>query len=177
MNRTVASLLLLAAALFASVAQARTSDRDKPLNTESDSSDCRMVDNAPCTLSGNVHITQGTLNIRSARADFTISDGEIRVAKLSGTPVRMSQEMDDGGRMNAAASRIDYDLRADTITLTGDASIQQPGRGSIAGERIVYNTRTGQVQGGGGEGSRVKLRFEPRNRTTAPAAKPADGQN
>lgn len=171
MTRTAASLLLLAAAMVASDASARTSDRNQTLNTESDTSDCRMVDNAPCTLAGNVHITQGTLDINSARADFTIADGEIRVAKLTGSPVRMSQEMDDGGRMNAAASRIDYDLRSDTITLTGNASIQQPGQGSIAGERIVYNMRTGQIQGGG-QGGRVRLQFEPRNK---PAAAPADG--
>ena len=173
MTRTAASLLLLAAAMVASVASAKTSDRNQTLSTESDTSDCRMVDNAPCILAGNVHITQGTLDIRSARADFTISDGEIRVARLTGSPVRMSQELDDGGRMNATASRIDYDLGQDTITLTGNAAIQQPGQGSISGERIVYNTRTGQIQGGG-EGGRVRLQFEPRNKAATP---PAGGQD
>ncbi|MCR6662768.1 MAG: lipopolysaccharide transport periplasmic protein LptA [Luteimonas sp.] len=172
MNRTAASAMLLAAAaILAGDASAKSTDRNQTLNAESDTSDCRMVDNAPCILSGNVKITQGTLDIQAARADFTIRDGDIRVAKLTGSPVRMSQEMDNGGRMNATASRIDYDLAQDTIVLLGNASIQQPGHGSIAGERIVYNTRTGQMQGGG-EGSRVRLQFEPRNR---PAAQSSGG--
>lgn len=166
MNRIAVSLTLAASVAFASAAIARTSDRNQKLNAEADTSDCRMVDNAPCILAGNVLITQGTLDIRAARADFTIRDGDIRVAKLSGSPARMRQEMDNGGTMNATAARIDYDLAQDTIVLTGGASIQQPGRGSIAGERIVYNTRTGQVQGGG-DGGRVKLQFEPRNRGAA----------
>lgn len=170
MNRIAASLILLAAVAPAGVALAKSSDRNQTLNAEAQTSDCRMVDNAPCILSGNVEIKQGTLDIRAARADFTIRDGEIRVARLTGSPVRMSQELDSGGRMNATASRIDYDLGQDTIVLTGGASIQQPGQGSIASERIVYNTATGQIQGGGGDSnSRVRLQFEPRNRPAPPA--------
>lgn len=169
MNRTAASLLLLAAVALAPAVFAKSTDRNQTMSADADSSDCRMVDNAPCVLSGNVHITQGTLDIQAARADFTIRDGDIRVARLTGAPVRMSQEMDNGGRMNATAARIDYDLAQDTIVLTGNASIQQPGQGSIAGERIVYNTRTGQMQGGGEGSGRVRLQFEPRSRAATPA--------
>ena len=170
MNRIAASLLLIAAVVPAGVVMARSSDRNQAMDVIANSSDCRMVDNAPCILTGNVEIKQGTLDIRAARADFTIRDGDIRVAQLTGSPVRMTQELDDGGRMNATASRIDYDLAQDTIVLTGTASIQQPGQGSIASERIVYNTRTGQIQGGGGDSnSRVRLQFQPRNRPETPA--------
>jgi lipopolysaccharide export system protein LptA len=168
MNRTAVSLTLAIALAFASAAFAKTSDRNQKLNAEADTSDCRMVDDAPCILSGNVRITQGTLDIHAARADFTIRNGDIRVAKLTGSPARMSQEMDDGGRMNASAAQIDYDLAQDTIVLTGGASIQQPGQGSISSERIVYNTRTGQMQGGG-NGGRVRLQFEPRSKAASPA--------
>ena len=42
---------------------------------------------------------------------------------------------------------------------------------SCAGERIVYNMRTGQVQAGGEKG--VHLQFEPRNRAPAAGARPA----
>lgn len=170
MNQNAASFLLLAAVVLAPAALAKSTDRNQTMNADADRSDCRMVDNAPCVLSGNVEIRQGTLDIRAARADFTIRDGQIRVARLTGSPVRMSQELDSGGRMNATAARIDYDLGQDTIVLTGGASIQQPGQGSIASERIVYNTATGQIQGGGGDSnSRVRLQFEPRNRPAPPA--------
>ncbi len=177
MNRIVASLLLITTAVLAGNALAKSSDRNQTLNAESDTSDCRMVDNAPCILSGNVKITQGTLDIQAARADFTIRDSDIRMVKLTGSPARMSQEMDNGGRINATASQIDYDRATDTIVLTGNASIQQPGQGSIASERVVYNMSTGQIQGGGGQGGgRVRLQFEPRNRPATPAP-PSGGGN
>lgn len=169
MNRTVASVLLLGTVALSGAAFAKSSDRNQTLNAESDSSDCRMVDNAPCTLTGNVKITQGTLDIQAGRADFTIRDSDIRMVKLTGSPARMSQEMDGGGRINATASQIDYDRTTDTIVLIGGASIQQPGQGSIASDRVVYNMSTGQIQGGGQGSGRVKLQFEPRNRT-APAS-------
>lgn len=175
MNRTAASLVLATLAVLAHDAMARSSDRNQKINAEADSSDCRMVDGAPCLLKGNVRITQGTLDIRAAEADFTIRDGEIRMVKLTGSPAHMSQENDSGGRINATANRIDYDRATDTIVLTGNAMVQQPGQGSISSERVVYNMSTGQVQGGG-NGGRVRLIFEPRaNRSGTPP--PGNGDN
>ena len=154
-------------------AHAEASERNQNLDTESGSGDGGLVANAAFMLSGNVKITQGTLDIQAARADFTIRDSDISFVKLTGSPARMSQEMDDGGRINATASRIDYDRSNDTLVLTGGASIQQPGQGSIASERIVYNMATGQIQGGGQNGGRVRLQFEPRAR--GGAATPGNG--
>src|SRR3546814_15647333 len=62
----------------------------------------------PCILSGSVHITQGTLDIQSAKADIRRGDNQ-QVIKLTGSPVKMKQQMDDGGWKNATAARIDYD--------------------------------------------------------------------
>ena len=97
--------------------------------------------------------------------------GDIRSVKLTGSPVVMKQQMDDGAMMNARASRIDYDLPNDTIVLSGDAFVEQPGESSIRSERIVYNMRTGQVQSGGEGNGRVKLRLMPKN------AQPATGSD
>ena len=166
MIRPVAKLVLVIAALAcAQTVSARSSDRQQPMKVQANRSDCTVTDSGPCVLTGDVHIVQGTLEIRAARADLRQADGEIRAARLTGSPVRLRQEMDNGGTMNATAAQVDYDLAQDTVVFTGKATVQQPGRGSIAGERIVYNMRTGQVQGGGGsEGGRVTLQFEPRNR-------------
>src|SRR3546814_16593926 len=85
----------------------------------------------------------------------------------------MKQQMDDGGWMNATASQIDYDQNRDTIVFSGNALVKQPGRGSISGERIIYNMGTGQVQSGAAAGGgRVNMTFEPKNK--APAG---DGNN
>jgi len=177
MTRTIAKLVLaVAAACCAHAAEARTSDRQQPMRVEANRSDCTVTDGGPCVLTGNVHIVQGSLEINAARADIRQGDGEIQSAKLTGSPVRLRQQMDNGGTMNATAAQVDYDLRQNIVVFTGGAVVQQPGRGSISGERIVYNMRTGQVQGGGGEqGGRVTLQFEPRSR--APASDSNDDGN
>lgn len=166
MTRSAAKLVLAVAALACtSAVLAKSSDRQQTMQVQADRSDCTVTDSGPCILTGNVHIVQGSLEINAARADLRQADGDIRSAKLTGSPVRLKQEMDNGGLMNATAAQVDYDLAQDTVVFTGKAVVQQPGRGSISGERIVYNMRTGQVQGGGGEsGGRVNLSFEPRNR-------------
>src|SRR3546814_16587989 len=75
----------------------------------------------------------------------------------------MKQQMDDGGWMNATASQIDYDQNRDTIVFSGNALVKQPGRGSISGERLIYNMGTGQVQSGAAAGrGRVHMTFEPK---------------
>lgn len=168
--------LCMALCLAAGAASAKTSDRNQTMHASANGSDCSLAENAPCLLIGDVRITQGTLEIQADKADVRKNGGEISQAKLTGAPARMKQQGDDGGWMNASAAQIDYDLRSDTIVLTGSAAVQQPGKGSITGGRIVYNTRTGQVQSGGDAGGgRVNMTFEPKNK--APAAgkdKPAD---
>ena len=177
MTRTAAKLLLaIAACACMHAALARSSDRNQTMKVDADRSDCTVVESGPCVLTGNVHIVQGTLVIQAARADIRQGDGDIKSVRLTGSPVRLRQEMDNGGTMIATAAQVDYDLQQDTVVFTGGAVVQQPGRGSISGERIVYNMRTGQVQGGGGEkGGRVSLQFEPRNRPAGQADK--DGQD
>ena len=178
MTRSAASLLLVCVALVPfAAAMAKTSDRNQTMSTQSDRTDCSVADNAPCLLIGSVHVVQGTLDIKAAKADVRrAADGEISLVKLTGSPVQMKQQNDDGGWVNATAAQIDYDMPNDTITLSGDASVQQPGRGGITGGRIVYNTKTGQVQSGGASGGgRVNMTFEPKNKTPAadPKATPA----
>jgi len=154
-------------------AWAKSSDRNQRMNVSSDSSDCSVNESEPCILRGNVHIVQGTLEIHSSKADVRRGGNE-QVIKLSGSPVKMKQQMDDGGWMNATAARIDYDQNRDTVVFSGNAVVKQPGRGSISGERIVYNMATGQVQSGAaaGAGGRVNMTFEPKNQAPAEGAKP-----
>ncbi|MFC3716951.1 lipopolysaccharide transport periplasmic protein LptA [Luteimonas soli] len=172
MNRRAASTLPLLAALACVVAGgawAKSSDRNQRMNVTANSSDCSVDESKPCILSGNVHITQGTLDIQSAKADVRRGGGQ-QVIKLTGSPVKMKQQMDDGGWMNATAAQIDYDQNRDTVVFSGNAVVKQPGRGSISGERIVYNMATGQVQSGAAAGGgRVNMTFEPKNKAPAGA--------
>lgn len=162
MNVLPLSLALLVLALAPASALARTSDRSKPMDIDAGRSDYSMDDSRPTTLSGGVIITQGTLDIRSNQAVIHSANGEPVRAVLTGGPVKMKQELDDGKPMTAMANQVDYDLKAEVVVFTGNVDIKQPS-GSIAGQRVVYNMKTGQVQGGGENAGRVKIRIEPKN--------------
>ncbi|NLA69100.1 MAG: lipopolysaccharide transport periplasmic protein LptA, partial [Gammaproteobacteria bacterium] len=113
-----------------------------------------------------VRIVQGSLDVRAARADVRRGGGDIRRVLLTGSPVRLKQDLDGGGSIDATASSVDYDLQTETVVVTGNVEITQPGRGTIGGGRIVYNMQTGRVQGGGAEGGQVRTRILPRNART-----------
>lgn len=166
------TILVALLCLCVGSAWAKSSDRNQQMNLSSDSSDCSVNESGPCILRGNVHIVQGTLDIQSSKADIR-RGGNQQVIKLTGAPVKMKQQMDDGGWMNATAAQIDYDQNRDTVVFSGKAVVQQPGRGSISGERIVYNMATGQVQSGAaaGTGGRVNMTFEPKSKAPAQDSK------
>ena len=114
-------------------------------------------------LTGNVHITQGTMVIVAGRAVIHRANGDVRRVQFTGSPVQLTQELDDGSTIKARAQNVDYDMATDTVVFTGDALIDQPGRGNISGGRIAYNMRSGQVQGTGeGDKGRVKMQFVPK---------------
>lgn len=149
---------------------AKTSDRNQQTKVSAASQDCSLEESGPCIFSGDVRINQGTLAIDAGRADLRSANGEIQSVKLSGGGVRLKQQNDDGGWVNASAAQIDYDLTKDTVVLSGNAVVNQPGRGSISGERIIYNMRTSQVQSGAAAGDtsgRVNMTFEPKNKAPA----------
>lgn len=149
-------LIALAAGPFA---QARSDDRDQPLDVDADNFDGELTDNGTMRLIGNVIIKQGSLDVRADLAVVTTRDGEIHRVVLTGSPVLMRQLDDAGDPTDARAAKVEYRLTDERITLTGQAHIEQP-RGSISGERIVYDMRNGRMDGGS-EGSRVQLRLLP----------------
>jgi lipopolysaccharide export system protein LptA len=153
----------IVAAAFAGAVQAKSTDRNQPMDLDANNTDCSVEENGPCVFTGNVHIVQGTLDIRAAKADVRRGGGDIQRVVLNGSPVQMKQELDSGGSMSARASNVDYDMPKDTVVFTGNVEIDQPGRGTMSGPRIVYNMRTGQVQGGGGEGDgQIRTRILPK---------------
>ena len=118
-------------------------------------------------LTGNVHITQGTLVIQAGRAVVHRANGDIRRVQFDRQPgaadAGTRRRLDDQG---ARAANVDYDMATDTVVFTGDALIDQPGRGNISGGRIAYNMRSGQVQGTGeGDKGRVQMQFQPKARS------------
>jgi lipopolysaccharide export system protein LptA len=167
--RLACALLACALALPAASAQARSNDRQQPMDAESQRNTCTLGDAGQCVLTGDVKITQGSLDISAAKATIFRAGGDISRALLSGSPVVLKQQMDDGTPMNAHASNVDYNLSTDIVIFTGDVEIQQP-RGTMNGQRVVYNLKTGDIDSGGEGNGRVKMRILPRS---GPATKPA----
>lgn len=160
--RASAIVMLLALATAPVAADARSSDRNQEMVIESGATDYSLDDRRPTVLSGGVTINQGTLDIRSNRAEITQRGSEPVRVVLSGAPVKLNQQLDDGTPMSATAGKVDYDLTTEIVVFIGNVTIQQP-RGSLSGERVVYNMRTGQVQSGGEGKGRVRMRIPPRN--------------
>ena len=162
-------LLALLMAGVASTAGARSNDRSQPMDAEANQNTCTLGDAGQCVMTGNVQINQGSLDISAAKATVFRAGGDISRALLSGSPVVLKQQMDDGTPMTAHASNVDYNLSTDVVIFTGDVIIQQP-RGTMSGQRVVYNLKTGSVDSGGEGNGRVKMRIMPRNAQPAPAA-------
>lgn len=156
------SLIALCLALASAPAGSLTSDRDKPMDVNADRSEFGLGE-GQSVLSGRVRITQGTTEVGADRAVIhQTKAGDITRAVLDGKPAMLAQDLDDGGRLDARALNIDYDIKAGRVVFTGDVVITQP-RGEMRAGRITYDLGTGKLTGDGGEagGGRVKLHILP----------------
>jgi lipopolysaccharide export system protein LptA len=162
-----ASLLLAIAlgALCAGPAAARSSDRNQPMDIQAGHQSGTVDYSQPTTLSGGVTIVQGTLHIDADRAVISFKDGDPAKAVLTGSQAVLRQQMDDGTPMTARSDRIDYDMLADVVVLTGNYTVTTQ-RGSTSGQRLTYNLKSGQVDSGGEDGGRVKMRILPKSQRT-----------
>lgn len=151
-------------------AWARSSDRSQPMDIDAGSTSGSLDDRQPTVLSGGVTITQGSLAINATNATITTRGGDPVRAVLTGGPVKLSQQLDDGTPMNATAGRVDYDLTTEIVIFTEKVNISQP-RGSLSGPRVVYNMKTGMVNSSSDSSGRVKMRIQPRQPAAAPPKK------
>jgi lipopolysaccharide export system protein LptA len=172
MKNRATSLVVAIGLALAPNAFALKSDRDKPMDIDADRMESD-VNAGSAVLTGNVKIVQGTLDVRAARAVVTQNEAKaISRAVLTGSPATLAEDLDEGGRLNASAAQIDYDLSGELVVLTGGAVVQQP-RGELRGERITYSLKDGKLEAGGPEGgNRVSLRMNPQEKKPAAADKP-----
>ena len=158
--------ILLASLLVPGLAWSKDSDREQPMSIDAGAQSGSLNGSGKTLLSGGVIILQGTLELRSSEGELYMDDNQIVRAVFTGKQATLKQQLDDGTWMNASADRIDYDIPGETLTLTGNYKVDSE-RGSNAGQRMVYNTRSGDMQSGG-DGTRVRTVIQPRSK--APAA-------
>lgn len=169
MNRVLPASAALLLLLPAAGAIAKSTDRNQAMTIDSGSQSGNMEGSGKTILGGGVVVTQGTLEIKSAGAEIHMADGEVSRSIFTGKQVKMRQQMDDGTWMDAQADRVEYDMKTETITFIGNYTVNSD-RGSNSGQRMVYNTKSGNMQSGG-DGTRVRTVIQPKS------TPPAQGKN
>ena len=161
MRPAALSLILLAAAVAAGPALAKSTDRQQPMDLSAANMDALLSADSVSTLEGSVTIRQGSLEVDADRAEIHRKAGEIDRIVLTGSPARLRQLSDQGEPMDATAAQVVYTLSSDVMVLTGNVVITQP-RGTLRGETVKYDINTGRIDGGG-DGARVSMRILPKN--------------
>jgi lipopolysaccharide export system protein LptA len=173
--RTDLSALLIAALLACGVAQAKQTDKNQPININA-SGFAGSQDSGKITFTGSVTMDQGTFHADGAKATgYTDPDDTSQWQRvvLTGTPAHFRQTQDNGTLVHGQAATIDYKVSENTVILTGSASVVQQGRGEFHGERLVYNTDSGEIQGTPAAGGRVHITLQPRSKPAPAGTKPA----
>ena len=167
-------VVLLAALCACGTAQARQTDKNQPININANSF-AGSQDSGKITFTGSVTMDQGTFHADGAQATGYTDPNDTsqwqRVV-LTGSPAHFQQTQDNGTLVHGQAATIDYKVSENTVILTGNAEVVQQGRGEFHGEKLTYNTDTGEIQGSPAAGGRVHITLQPRTRPAA-SAKPA----
>lgn len=98
---------------------------------------------------GNAEMVQGQRQVNADRIELRLQDGDLARIEATGAPVRLRE----GTEINARANRLVYDVAARTITLSGDAYIEQGGR-RFEGAEVTYNLASRDIEASGDGGDR-----------------------
>lgn len=172
-------------ALGSQAASAEKADRSKPMTLESDQPCTVNLQKQTSVCSGNVSITQGSLQLRADRLELRETAEGYQMAQAiggAGKPASYRQRRDGSDEViEGQAQRIDYDSKAGTLRFEGQAQVRRLQGGAqadeISGALIVWNSQseTFSVSGGAANasnpGGRVRAVIMPR--LPADAATPA----
>lgn len=177
-----------AALVLAQSAFALSTDRRQPMNIDANyqkstqSRTGKAGDPDITQLDGNVVMAQGSMRAHadhatiyrnpSGVADASGNTGSLTRVVLTGKPAHLQQVHDgDCGLMTADADNIDYDNLTGIALLTGSVTVIQHGKGEFHGERMRYNTNTGEMESGDSSASsRVHMVMQPKSEQPKPAA-------
>jgi lipopolysaccharide export system protein LptA len=181
--------LAIALSIVSSFAFALQTDRQQPMNIDakyqkSTQSQTGAANDPDITnLDGNVVITQGSLKSTGDHAviyknptgvaDESGNIGGIRRIVLTGKGklAHLEQVHDvDCSLMTADAQNIDYNNITGIAVLTKNVTVVQHGKSEFHGEHMIYNTNTGEMEGGDqSPESHVHMVIQPTNKSAATA--------
>lgn len=146
-------------------AVALDSDREQPIHLESDKASIDELQGVNI-FTGNVHLRQGTMNLRGSRMTVYVADGSIDRAEIDGNPATFVQRPEGKDQdMHASALRMEYYAADERIILLGEARVWDAEGNDFRSDRIVYHVGNNTVNAGGGgqTGGRVHITLPPRS--------------
>ena len=164
--------------------RAEKADRSKPIVLEADKRGTVDTQKQTTVFTGNVVITQGTLQIRADRVEVQEAQDGYRTAVAFGSaqqPAFFKQKRDGVEEtVEGTGERIDFDEKTDTLKLSGNPIVRRM-RGpqmadEITGNLITWDNRTelftvdGGARTAANPSGRVRMLLSPRSAASAPAA-------
>jgi lipopolysaccharide transport protein LptA len=138
-------------------------------------------DNSEWELHGEVQILVPDGKLTSSDATVTFRNNELQRAVIVGKPAAFQQKLRQSEQLaQGRATTIDYDVKANTVKLTGDAWLTD-GQNQINGQTLIYRIGEQRVAANpeGTEPGGVRITINPRtvpptsNREPAPRQEPA----
>ena len=185
-------VVLLSGLLSAGGVWALKTDKSQPINVRADHGDFKSDpdnnSNGTGIYTGNVVITQGSIQLTADKAVLHVVDNELDTADITGNPATFQQQPDNGEMVHGTAQEITYSASKNEIMLITDARLTQtvmqqitneqdptapprtaPGERLMTADRIRYDTDTQHVIAkGGSDEDRVHLSFPPKTQPPAP---------
>ena len=161
-RQLTALALALACALPGIPALALPDDRQQPVKVSADNLEANRSKNLS-VYSGNVVISQGSLQIRADRVEVHgNSKGEINKVVATGKPAHFQQQVEEStAPVKARAARIEFLMANDALQLIGEAFVDRDGN-TLSAERIDYDLNSEQMKARGqSEKKRVEMIWKP----------------
>ncbi len=136
----IGTCVCLLVILFSAAGQALESDRDQPIEIESDSAELREQEGLTL-YEGNVRMRQGSILVMADQISIYAADGKAHRLVAIGNQASYEQKpAGDQEKIIALGNRIEYRLADDVIHLIRNASLTQEGT-TLRGDRITYDVR------------------------------------
>jgi lipopolysaccharide export system protein LptA len=173
---TIQSLLALLLC-GSSISHSLPSDKEQPINVQSDRASQTILENGAKTeYFGDVLITQGSLKIKGEHVIIHSQDHKVSKIVALGKPAYFEQQPEqDKPLVKAKANKLKYQVVSDIIVLTEQASIEQDGS-IVSGNAIEYNINQERVMASSSkdDSTRVIMVLTPEKANISSTKEPSD---
>jgi lipopolysaccharide export system protein LptA len=153
---------MLSTQAIPTLAYSKSEDNQQPIHVEADSLEVRDSDNISI-YTGNVKLTQGSLEIHSDRLTLYFDDNKIlTLMQMTGSPATFRQLNDSNLEITGEALEMKYSESESTLLLLEKAKLTQ-GADIIESNKINLNIDSNSIEAGSVEPeNRVRMLIQPK---------------